>query len=78
MRQRHTEAVDEATNLLISALVGREWSLPSLSVLHAIWTGGRVDPTETLVLKRKESSPWPVTSLTQLYTFRINISLLIK
>ena len=35
MPQRHTEAVDEATNILVSALVGREWSLPSLTVLHA-------------------------------------------
>jgi len=33
--QRHTEAVDEATNILILALVGIEWSLPSLTVLHA-------------------------------------------
>ena len=35
MPQRHTEVVDEATNTLISAVFGREWSLPSLAVIHA-------------------------------------------
>lgn len=49
MPQRHTEAVGEATNILISALDGREWSLPFLTALHATyWTGGRVDPTDTM------------------------------
>lgn len=50
MPQRHTEAVGEAIDILISALDGRERSLPFLTVLHATyWTGGRVDPTDTVL-----------------------------
>lgn len=50
MPQRHTEALGEATNILISALDGIECPLPSLTALHATyWTGGRVDPTDTVL-----------------------------